>query len=482
MPLFSFWSGVKLSEYFEPEAIAAFSSTEQACISKKIKKLIDEGKSKEQAAAIAISMCAPEKAKSSGELDIKMTKETDSFRVEGVAYSGGKMKLGGWDHPVVVDLSGMSIAETTPMLTDHENNVGKRIGIATATTDGKSISFEGKIFRKPEEAEGILAQLEAGADWQLSIGAEVKEEKFIKAGESVEINGVEHVGPFYWIKKSNLREISVVAVGADVSTRMKIAASFVLFGGSHMPKDIKAEGNPDEKKPDEKKDEKDEKKPVEGEAISAIKASLDSLTARIAAIEEKVGIKGEKKDDEEKDKGPASGGDSQPAEMSAKAAATIKGQYEARIFSLEKRDAERENDKKVADLVASAKKELAGWHVDDQLVATLSQMAKAGKDVLDGFVAEHKRRTPKDPPAGEEGIEARLIGGSDEEATEAVAFLSTFGPKFAEAARKHMRTYLTLKAAGFSPSDPREHILVQMRAEGMDTARIEKTMKKQAVA
>ena len=53
-------------------------------------------------------------------------------KVVGVAYSGGKMNLPGWRHPVVVDLAGMEIPESVPLLTNHENKTDSRIGIISA--------------------------------------------------------------------------------------------------------------------------------------------------------------------------------------------------------------------------------------------------------------------------------------------------------------------------------------------------------------
>ena len=50
-------------------------------------------------------------------------------KVVGVAYSGGKMSLPGWRHPVVVDLAGMEIPESVPLLTNHENKTDSRIGL-----------------------------------------------------------------------------------------------------------------------------------------------------------------------------------------------------------------------------------------------------------------------------------------------------------------------------------------------------------------
>ena len=55
------------------------------------------------------------------EKEIEMTftlieaKGGKSAKVLGLAYSGGAIDLG-WDAPVVVDLAGMQIAETIPLL------------------------------------------------------------------------------------------------------------------------------------------------------------------------------------------------------------------------------------------------------------------------------------------------------------------------------------------------------------------------------
>ena len=42
-------------------------------------------------------------------------------KIVGTAYSGGKMSLPGWKNPVVVDLSGMELPESVPLLANHEN-------------------------------------------------------------------------------------------------------------------------------------------------------------------------------------------------------------------------------------------------------------------------------------------------------------------------------------------------------------------------
>ncbi|WP_176014461.1 hypothetical protein [Victivallis sp. Marseille-Q1083] len=147
-------------------------------------------------------------------------------KVNGLAYSGGKMKLPGWKHPVVVDLAGMSIPESVPLLTNHENHTSSRVGLVHAAVAENQLTISGEIVAEGDKADGIVAQAKAGADWQLSIGAEVEDAELVQGKRPV--NGIEHAGPFYHIKKSTLREVSVVAVGADSSTQMKVTAQFKL--------------------------------------------------------------------------------------------------------------------------------------------------------------------------------------------------------------------------------------------------------------
>ena len=153
-------------------------------------------------------------------------------RVSGLAYSGGKIKLPGWRFPVVVDLAGMDIPEDVPLLTNHENRTGSRVGLVRARVEEAALLIDGEILSTNGMAQGIVEQAKAGADWQLSIGADVVDSELVKGNRT--INGQVQAGPFYHVRKSVLREVSVVAVGADATTRMKVAASFTLYGGADM--------------------------------------------------------------------------------------------------------------------------------------------------------------------------------------------------------------------------------------------------------
>ena len=58
--------------------------------------------------------------------------EKGNPKVMGLAYSGGKMALSGWRYPVVVDLSGLEIPESVPLLANHSNQTSSRIGVVAA--------------------------------------------------------------------------------------------------------------------------------------------------------------------------------------------------------------------------------------------------------------------------------------------------------------------------------------------------------------
>ena len=163
--------------------------------------------------------------------------------VKGLAYSGGKMRLFGWSRPVVVDMAGMNIPESVPLLTNHVNDTLCRVGVVTATKGAEGLEIAGEIVADGEEAENIVAQGKSGADWQLSIGAEVEAAELVQEGKRT-INGIEHDAPFYHVTKSTLREVSVVAVGADKATHMKVTAKLELKGNSIMEPQNKEEAKP----------------------------------------------------------------------------------------------------------------------------------------------------------------------------------------------------------------------------------------------
>ena len=154
-------------------------------------------------------------------------------RITGEAYMGGKISQFWWDHPLVIDLAGMKLAKQVPLLSAHRNAPEHRLGLLKPFKVDGVLQIEGAITSSTDEAKNIVDQGDAGDDWQLSVGAAIKLEELVDVGVTRKVNGQEHGGPFYHIRKSVLQEVSVVPLGADSDTRGKIHA-MALTGGSAM--------------------------------------------------------------------------------------------------------------------------------------------------------------------------------------------------------------------------------------------------------
>ena len=142
---------------------------------------------------------------------------------DAVAYSGGAIPQWWSGTPVIVDLAGMSVAPQVALMYDHEYEVEARIGEATVTNTGTELKASGKIINSGIGA--MIVENGRKIPWQLSIGARNLAYREIQAEETVNVNGRTLTGPLLVVTKSMLREISVVAIGADENTKMEIAAS-----------------------------------------------------------------------------------------------------------------------------------------------------------------------------------------------------------------------------------------------------------------
>lgn len=147
-------------------------------------------------------------------------------RCTGVAYSGGSFRQWWSALPCYVDLSGMRMAEQVCLMLDHSYDPECRLGVIEAKNDGKTLTIDGEF-----DTGNMLAQsiIRAGRkfNWQLSIGAENVKVERVDEGTVETINGNTVNGPALVIRESVLREVSIVAIGADAKTSMEIKASLM---------------------------------------------------------------------------------------------------------------------------------------------------------------------------------------------------------------------------------------------------------------
>ncbi len=141
-----------------------------------------------------------------------------------VAYTGEPLRVEGWRFPVVVDLEGLSIpSQRRPVRFGHSMYAGVGHTERIAVEAGRLIA-EGIVSRDTVAAREVVASGKRGFPWQASIGAQVAQAEFIRAGKSATVNGRTFEGPLYVARRTVLGEISFVDLGADGNTTATIAA------------------------------------------------------------------------------------------------------------------------------------------------------------------------------------------------------------------------------------------------------------------
>ena len=147
--------------------------------------------------------------------------DAPSGRVSGVAYSGGVMPQPFGD--VVIDLYGIECAQQVPLMNSHRNTVWDKLGEVTAVVSDGALRIDGTITARSPGADYIIENGKS-SDWQLSVGGNIVAAHKSRRGEVV--NGSEVPEGIYVVERFFLREVSVVAIGADSNASMRIIASY----------------------------------------------------------------------------------------------------------------------------------------------------------------------------------------------------------------------------------------------------------------
>ena len=156
--------------------------------------------------------------------------------ISALAYSGGVMTIGGTRY--VISLSGLTTPTTVPLLVDHENQIGAVAGSVRPTKRDGRLDVEGNLARGTAAGDQVIALSVAGVELAVSVGVEPEEKEYISPGQTVEANGQTFVADgdgLVFVSKSNLKEISIVPIGADHLAVASIAASANRKGGQAMP-------------------------------------------------------------------------------------------------------------------------------------------------------------------------------------------------------------------------------------------------------
>ena len=157
--------------------------------------------------------------------ELQQTAEKKTPKIHGLAYAGGLIDVG-FEHSVVIDLSGLEISPNLPLLQDHSNKMQDRLGNITATIRNNQLFVDGEIVADTDSAKNIVKQGKKSV-LQMSIGAEIIQASAVEVGQMI-VNNQTISAPFIYVGKSTLREVSIVAVGADKFTECYIQAKAKL--------------------------------------------------------------------------------------------------------------------------------------------------------------------------------------------------------------------------------------------------------------
>lgn len=207
-------------------------------------------------------------------------------RCTGVAYSGGSFRQWWSALPCYVDLSGMRMAEQVCLMLDHDYDPECRLGVIEAKNDGKTLTIDGEFDTGNPLAQSIIRAGKKFA-WQLSIGAENVKVERVDDGTVETINGNTVNGPALVIRESVLREVSIVAIGADAKTSMEIKASLMAPDSDEHVVQAVAQAEPAvEIEISEPTTENNEDINMNEELNSKLNAITDGLTKLSERIEE----------------------------------------------------------------------------------------------------------------------------------------------------------------------------------------------------
>ena len=130
-----------------------------------------------------------------------------------------------------VDLEGLELPSQVPALFQHDHE--RRVGFTDRLelVEGVGVVAEGPMLRNAH-ADQIRMDASQGYPWQASPHLTPLSIEDVQAGATVEVNGQQVPGPATVFRRSRLREVSFVAIGADPNTK---AGAFQDQGTVHVP-------------------------------------------------------------------------------------------------------------------------------------------------------------------------------------------------------------------------------------------------------
>lgn len=138
--------------------------------------------------------------------------------ISGVAYSGAVIEEHWPFENLIIDVATLQVAkDKTPIFRDHLPS--QVAGHGKVSIEGSEVKINGKISKKSIYGQEILDLSEDGFEWEMSLG--IYGGDFEEIEDEVEVNGI-LMKKGVILRNGMLREVSVVALGADKETNAEV--------------------------------------------------------------------------------------------------------------------------------------------------------------------------------------------------------------------------------------------------------------------
>jgi hypothetical protein len=170
-----------------------------------------------------------------GVLQIKAADGSKQRKFDIVAYDGGKLNLGNFDLPVVVDIATTDFNGVIPLLIDHDTDTESTLGqVVSVEAAGGEIHIRGIVTGESPKAKQVLAQADNKHRFHASIGVRDGQVREVGPGQTITANGKVQTGPLYLVSHGRLNEVSVVGLGGSNGTKVNLAAAAASMKGNAM--------------------------------------------------------------------------------------------------------------------------------------------------------------------------------------------------------------------------------------------------------
>lgn len=147
--------------------------------------------------------------------------KTPTFAI--TAYTGGRLEVSAYYHPVVLDLAGLQAnGEQIPTFLGHDP--AQIVGHGTPEISAQRVKIGGVISGGGAAAQEVTAAAKNGFPWKASVGVHPSKVERVEADAVAQANGRNWKGPVNIVRAGTLAEISFVPIGADSKTSVSIAA------------------------------------------------------------------------------------------------------------------------------------------------------------------------------------------------------------------------------------------------------------------